>query len=221
MIVVEVLPISMRIIPLERPIWKPQNFCDSLYDILQAHGVDQFVLMGHSYGTFLSAHILRDSKLESRVTSVILLDPITFLLFHPSLVYNFVYRVPGAWRANEWMIWYFTSRDISVAALLQRRFFWSGGVLWRDDGVLRSRRSLILLAGQDQIISSLQVWKYLTGTPISEYDARGGEIPKETVEWTDDELRVILNIKLDHAQILMQPSKYSLIIDYLNHPLIS
>jgi pimeloyl-ACP methyl ester carboxylesterase len=220
MIVVEVLPISMRIIPFTR-IWKPQTFCNSLHEILQAHSIDRFVLMGHSYGTFLSAHILRDPNLESRVSSVVLLDPITFLLFHPSLVYNFVYRVPGAWRANEWMIWYFTSRDISIAALLQRHFFWPGGVLWRDDDVLRSRQTLIVLAGQDQIISSLQVWKYLTGASISEYDAGDEETSKVAIEWTDDKLRVVLNIKLDHAQILTQPSKYSLVIDHLNHPLTS
>lgn len=218
MIVVEVLPISMRILPLKRPDWKPQTFCDSLYDILRAHDIDQFTLVGHSYGTFLSAHILREPNLEPRVSSIVLIDPIPFLLFHPFLVSNVVYRVPGPCRANEWMIWYFTSRDISAAVLLQRHFFWSSGVLWRDDNVFKNRRTLVLLAAQDQLVSSPQVWKYLTGVPMSEYDSGDEEASREVIEWKDGNFKAVLNIKLDHAQILMHPSKYSAIIDHINHP---
>ena len=75
-VIVEVLPISMRIIPLTGPDWRPRDFCDGLHEILRAHSMEQFVLIGHSYGTFLSAHILRDPNLEPRVSSVVLIDPI-------------------------------------------------------------------------------------------------------------------------------------------------
>jgi pimeloyl-ACP methyl ester carboxylesterase len=217
MVIVEVLPISMRIIPLTGLDWRPTDFCDSLHEILRAHNIEQFVLIGHSYGTFLSAHILRDPILEPRVSSVVLIDPIPFLLFQPFLVHNFVYRVPGAWRANEWMIWYFSSRDISVAALLQRHFFWSGGVLWRDDPVLKNRNALVMLGGHDQIIPSFQLWKYLTGSPIPKSGVNRGGASREVIEWTDGNVKIILNTKLDHAQILTRPSKYSPIINHLNH----
>ncbi|KAF8311849.1 hypothetical protein DL93DRAFT_1365536 [Clavulina sp. PMI_390] len=155
---------------------------------------NSITIIGHSFGTFLAGHILRHpafshsfspslppSPLSASATSVIsiskliLLDPIPFLLFHPALVHNFVYRVPGAWKANEWMIWYFTSRDVSVAALLARGFFWAGGVMWKEDilpdgdaevgDVLAKKtdmKTLVVLAGRDQIIATPLVWSYLT-----------------------------------------------------------
>lgn len=54
-IVVELLPISMRMISPDRPGSTPQAFCDDLDAILHAHDIDQFALVGHSFGTFLSA----------------------------------------------------------------------------------------------------------------------------------------------------------------------
>lgn len=161
LIVVEVLPISMRLMSTARSESLPDNFCDNLHTILSHHCINTFNLIGHSYGTFLSAHVLHHADLGHRVRSLVLLDPITFLLFHPFLVYNFVYRTPGPWRANEWMIWYFTSRDIGIAALLARQFFWSDGVLWKDDPVLKSenRQTLIVLGGSDQIIPDSYVSK--------------------------------------------------------------
>jgi hypothetical protein len=39
---------------------------------------------------------------ESIIAPVLLIDPITFLLHHPAVAYNFLYRYPR--HANEWQL---------------------------------------------------------------------------------------------------------------------
>jgi len=53
---IEILPISMRITapPLDR-----DAMCAAITRILNAHGLHRVVLVGHSYGTAVSAHLLR------------------------------------------------------------------------------------------------------------------------------------------------------------------
>ncbi|KDQ50228.1 hypothetical protein JAAARDRAFT_74302 [Jaapia argillacea MUCL 33604] len=133
----EILPISSRITnpPLAR-----QAFLSELRKILDSISFSspssssttsqQYLLISHSYGTFLTSHILH-SPLSSRFPCIILVDPIPFLLHHPSVAYNFVYRVPKT--GPQWQLWYFASRDPDVARAISRWFFWSEGSLWRED----------------------------------------------------------------------------------------
>jgi hypothetical protein len=82
-------------------------------------------------------------------------------------------------RANEWMLWYFTSRDAGIATLIARGFHWVGGVLFWEDmssgggrsggqegGDRNGRKVLVVIGGRDQVIDGWKVWHYLTkGTP--------------------------------------------------------
>jgi len=58
---------------------------------------------------------------SSPIAAALLIDPTPFLLHHPSVAYNFVYRHPR--HANGWQLWYFASRDANVACALSRHFF--------------------------------------------------------------------------------------------------
>jgi pimeloyl-ACP methyl ester carboxylesterase len=53
---VEILPISMHI--TEPPLAR-DAMCDAITRILNAHGLQRIVLVGHSYGTAISAYLLR------------------------------------------------------------------------------------------------------------------------------------------------------------------
>jgi pimeloyl-ACP methyl ester carboxylesterase len=157
---VEILPISMHI--TETPLVR-DAMCDAITRILNAHGLRRIVLAGHSYGTAISAFLLRrqwgsvdrplpaspsqgtnhgtngahdgDGDSDNLIAATLLMDPIPFLLHYPAVAYNFVYREPR--RANEWQLWYFASRDADIARALSRHFFWFESVLFRED-VLRS-----------------------------------------------------------------------------------
>lgn len=179
-IAVELLPISMR---LTHPPLSSRLFLDSLLAILNEHSITTCTLITHSYGSSMSAHIFRSPKLSKRVANAVLVDPVAFLLHEPSVARNFLYRHPNVWRANELQLWYFASRDISVANALSRYFFWSENVLWAedlevsgtpttvedDDEDERSgrvtpseRRVVVVLSERDQILHARRVWGYLT-----------------------------------------------------------
>lgn len=154
-------------------------------DILNHHGLEQVVIVGHSYGTVVAAHILRDPVLSARVKAWLFIDPIPFLLHLPAVAYNFVYRKPKD--ANEWMLWYFTSRDLDIAYVLGRHFFWAQNVLWKED--LEGKRVGVSLSEEDQIVDTPEVWKYLTGQE------------ETSSSWRSDDLEVLFYHCLDHAAV--------------------
>ena len=221
---IEILPISMHITapPLVR-----DAMCAAITRILNAHGLSRVVLAGHSYGTVISAHLLRrqwasvdpptnpsatqtphhtqqhEPTISHHVTvtlndrndgsdliaAVLLMDPVPFLLHYPAVAYNFVYRQPR--HANEWGLWYFSSRDADTARALLRHFFWYECILFREDVLgatsggeytaaeaeaaaagkqgrkkQQRRRSIpvtVSLSGRDQIVDARAVRAYLTG----------------------------------------------------------
>ena len=155
----------------------------ALTRILQHHRIDTFVLAAHSYGTVLSAHILRDPALSPRVRATLLIDPIPFLLYLPPVAYNFVYRTPRS--ASEWQLWYFASRDPDIARALSRHFFWAENVLWKED--LAGKDAAVILCGEDQIVDSAEVHRYLTGADDASF------------RWQSDRLEVLYYPTLDHS----------------------
>lgn len=181
-IAIENLHISMRISP--QPL-KRDLVLQGLTEILDFHHLDQFILVGHSYGTVISAHVLRDPALNARVAGSLLVDPIPFLLHLPSVAYNFVYRKPR--KANEWQLWYFASRDPDIARFLGRHFFWADNILWKED--IKDKHVGVVLSGRDQIVDTHEVWRYLT------------ESEEPTARWSSDKLEVLYYPDLDHSQV--------------------
>lgn len=207
----EILPLSMRItgsMPSE------EQFIKQLTQILALHEIFQFVLVSHSYGSVLTTHILR-SSLAPRVASMVLIDPVTLLLHLGDVAYNFVYREPKT--ANQWQLWYFASRDIGVSHTLSRCFFWSANILWKED--LEGRKVAVVLSGEDQIVNTREVWRYLT---TDQRDGEPTEIWRDPKVWmtptgihsmvsrTDSFkgcLTVLWYPDLDHAHIFDTPER--------------
>ncbi|KAI0341006.1 alpha/beta-hydrolase [Trametopsis cervina] len=187
-IAVENYPISMRISP---PPLSRTEMLEALHIVLSTHGFDKYVVCGHSYGTVVAAHMLRDPMTSQHVAGLVLVDPIPFLLHLPSVAYNFVYRVPRT--ANEWQLWYFASRDPDIARALSRHFFWAENVLWKDD--LKEQRVGVVLSGKDQIVDAEEVRRYLTEE----------ETPNETWRSADGRMEVLWYPHLDHAQVFDHP----------------
>ncbi|KAI0748753.1 Alpha/Beta hydrolase protein, partial [Daedaleopsis nitida] len=181
-IALENLSISMRISP--PPPSRPTMLA-AIAALLNAHSISRVVVVSHSYGTVIAAHMLRDPDLSERVIAWLFVDPIPFLLHLPAVAYNFVYRQPRA--ANEWQLWYFASRDPDIARALARHFFWSENILWKED--LAGKDVAVVLSGLDQIVDAKEVWQYLTDedTPVP--------------RWKNGQLKVLYYPNLDHAQV--------------------
>ena len=241
---VEILPISMHITasPLARDAMSA-----AIMRILDAHGLHRIVLVGHSYGTVVAAHLLQrqqatttddtapqDASQEENhmtvgdataltiakepvIAAALLVDPIPFLLHHPAVAYNFVYRYPR--HADEWQLWYFASRDADIARALGRHFFWFENVLFREDvmgaGPAAGEKKphvAVSLAGRDQIVDAHAVWGYLTdGERRVDSDS-----PGSPTRWARDGLEVLYFPKLDHATVFDKRGDRAALLEVLS-----
>ncbi|KAM3416410.1 hypothetical protein BST61_g8007 [Cercospora zeina] len=173
----EVLQISSR---LTESIPARAEFLAQLTTVINHHfGEGRFVLGAHSYGTVLSAQILRDKHLCTRISGTLLVDPVTCMLHMPDVAYNFTCRPPV--RAPEWLLWYFASKDPQIAHTLGRHFFWTENVLWRDqiDHLIENHgmRFTASISSDDLILNANAVRAYLeNGTksdPVITKDEEG------------------------------------------------
>lgn len=190
-IVVEIMSISFR---LTTPPLTSQEFCRDMRLILAKHGWDKFVLASHSYGSVLSSQMLHDPKLLPMIGPILLIDPVCFLLNIPDVASNFTVRQPQT--AAEYQLWYFGSKDISVAWTLARHFFWTELILWKED--LRNHSVTVSLAGRDLIVDTRIVRDYLSS-------------PGNTTEST----KVLWFDQLDHAQVFDKRQTRKVLLDVL------
>jgi pimeloyl-ACP methyl ester carboxylesterase len=193
---IEFLSISMRI---TSPPLSSKAICAAICQLLDDLGLDRVVVVSHSYGTVVTAQMLH-SRLSPRIAAILFVDPIPFLLHLPDVAYNFVYR--QARSANEWQLWYFTSRDPDISRTLSRHFFWSENVLWKEE--LVGRPVAIWLSGRDQVVNSGQVRKYLTDEDIA------------AESWAKNGLEVHFDSDLDHATVFDTKTRRKRLLDVLD-----
>ena len=203
-IALEIMPVSFR---LTHSALSKEEMCKEINTILDHHGWDKCVLLGHSYGTVIATHVLHNKVLQPKISSVLLIDPVCFLLHNPDVAYNFTVRKPT--HANEWQLWYFASQDPGVAHTLGRRFFWSENVLWLDDllPLMESTgmKVTVSLAGRDLIVDTEAVGRYLVSAKPTKYGTFEEDWKHQ--EWKGEGLEVIWNEDRDHAQVFDSKAK--------------
>ncbi|KAI0410128.1 hypothetical protein F4802DRAFT_15583 [Xylaria palmicola] len=175
-IALEYLPVSTRL--ASEPMSQAM-FLSQITLLLDAHGWNQFTVVGHSYGTVLATHMLKSPSLSPRIRSIVLVDPVCILLHLPDVAYNFTRRKPR--RANEYLLWYFASMDLGVAHCLGRHLFWKDIIAWKEDlvqiagvpsadgsmnstarpGEMGVRKVVVCLAERDLIVDTPTVRQYL------------------------------------------------------------
>lgn len=195
-IAIEILPISSRL--TSTPLSKTE-FLHQMTRILDSHDWSTFAVASHSYGSVMISQMLRCTELQRRITSAILIDPVTIMLHLPSVAYNFTRRRPK--KANEWQLWYYASTDLGVAHCLGRHFFWRENIIWKEEllpqrgnGSERAPRVAVCLAGKDLIIDAAAVEHYL----VEQMVARPGEDGSDHTP----NVEVVVFPRLDHAQAL-------------------
>jgi pimeloyl-ACP methyl ester carboxylesterase len=123
-IALEVMPISSRI---THPALEKDVMIMEIMGILQYHGWCKFVLVSHSYGSIIAAHLLKSDQIAALIGPTVFIDPVSFLLHLPDVAYNFIARRPA--RANEYQLWYFGTKDLGVAHTLAKRFSWTDNII--------------------------------------------------------------------------------------------
>lgn len=153
-IAVEIMSVSFRI---THTALRRDEMCDEIQAILRHHHLDKPIIVSHSYGTVIATHLLKSPKMANSIGPIVLIDPISILLHHPDVAYNFTRRKPR--QANEHQLHYFASMDMGVSHSLSRCFFWSENVLWKHD--IGNHSITVSLAERDLIVDTKAVGSYL------------------------------------------------------------
>ncbi|KAF3346057.1 hypothetical protein VdG2_05782 [Verticillium dahliae VDG2] len=190
-IALEIMPISSRI---TGGALLKDDMSEEVRRILEAHGWERFVLVSHSYGSVVTTHLLHSPQVREKISSMMFIDPVSFLLHLPDVAYNFTHRKPT--HANEYLLSYFGAKDIGVSHTLYRRFFWADNVLWKED--IQKYRVTVALSGRDAIVDTERVRAYLSGAKDWRPEAKDWE----GGVWSGDLLDVLWFPELDHGQPL-------------------
>ncbi|KAK8110178.1 uncharacterized protein PG998_006635 [Apiospora kogelbergensis] len=153
-VAVEILPASNRICPEAVP---PAAFARAVAQIVQQQGMDDFVLVGHSYGTFMARPLLEHPEVGPRINSLVLCDPVAVLLHLPDVAYNITRRRGRV--TPEIEIDFGAGRDPMIAYTVCRRFHWPEHILFRED--LAGRRTTAVVAGRDCVLNGPAVASYM------------------------------------------------------------
>ena len=120
------------------------------------------------------------------VESMVLIDPVVFLLCHPDVAFNFVYRKPQL--LSEWAIHLYVATELAVARMLHRHFVWTDNIVWAEQ---LPAPTLVVLSEADAIVPSPAVHTYL----MSAIATKTARVP----------LDVWLIPNTGHAGFLLQP----------------
>ena len=210
-IALEIMPVSSRI---THSALDKDSMTQEILKIVKHHSWTKFVLVSHSYGSIIAAHLFKSAVTSSYVGPAVFIDPISFLLHLPDVTYNFTSRQPV--RANEYQLWYFGSKDLGVAHTLARRFAWNENIIWKEDLGLNENNNqggrdvTVALGGKDLIVDAEAVGQYLMSflsegilTASKEVVSTGSET-RETQNawkrkpWVGSGLEVLWYQKLDH-----------------------
>ncbi|CAK4030543.1 Hypothetical predicted protein [Lecanosticta acicola] len=205
----ELMPICFRI---THPMPSKDNLCAEILQILRYHNITSFVLATHSYGSVITTHMLSNPTLQPKISSILLIDPVTFLLHTPDVAYNFTTRKPK--EANEWQLWYFASKDPGVAHTLGRHFHWAQNALWLEEELVplvrQGLRVTVILSGRDLIVDAEAVGRHLAsgaskaGRGTMSDDRSDGW---KNEPWQGEGLELLWFEDTDHAQVFDSKTK--------------
>jgi hypothetical protein len=106
-------------------------------------------LAGHSFGSVPLTWLLH-SRLQSRIRSVLLIDPVTILLSEPDVMINFLYSTSVS------KIRMLASSELGIQVYLRRHFAWYNAELWLQDVPAHVKLG-VALSEHDEILNAPKV----------------------------------------------------------------
>jgi len=159
MLLIELPHISMQ---MESHVPNAQQTVDAIQSIILRHGFNKARIVAHSYGTYVTAWVMKQRP--AIVSGVILIDPVCLLTFIPKCAFSFLYKQPKT--AEDHLISFFVSKELHIAHVLSRHFWWWENNLWVED---IHCPITVFLSGRDSIVPSSPIQRYLTKHRIDSY----------------------------------------------------
>lgn len=126
--------------------------------VLQGLGSSQAQFVAHSLGCFVLAAV--QLYQPGLVAGAVLVDPVCFKLWEPSVMRNFCYRVPRT--PMQILMHYHITHELTISHYFHRHFLWTDCVMFAHN---MPARSCVVLSELDEIIDTAGVQRYLQGHP--------------------------------------------------------
>ena len=126
----------------------PEQFASQYCAILDAHGLESAVVVGHSLGTAYVNYLRRHAP--QRVGAVALIDPICCMLHQAAITRAFVYKPVGS-SARVAAEEYYVRRELFTSNVISRHMRWHEAALWPSE-CNPATPTLIVLSGEDSIV---------------------------------------------------------------------
>ncbi|CAI5510191.1 unnamed protein product [Closterium sp. Naga37s-1] len=182
---------------------------DALVETLCKHGYKRVAYVGHSYSTFIAATLLRRHR--SMIAAMSIIDPVCLLLCLPKVLHTFVYSLPGGDHLAAWIgesvRWVLCSRELQVARSICRGFSWQEYLVWGDE---LPPASLVMLAGDDQLVPSPQVQSHLARHNVNVIYNDGFQ-HAEYLTRPDVQHKFVMAFAATCAKMQLKPSIYSVL----------
>jgi len=130
-----------------------------LSDIFAIEQIPSACFVGQSFGTAVVAWVLKNSP--SLVSSVVLIDPIVFLLCESTVVRSFFHRTPT--NLMEMVVSSFAT-ELYVSNTMARELSWSHSILFAEDHPQNQHPNVVILSAKDHLVPTNQVRSYLETT---------------------------------------------------------
>lgn len=147
---------AVRCISLCFSMPTPQQFADTVKDILCSHNIERVSVIGHSFGSISSNWLI--SRHPHLVSHLTMIDPVSLLLGFPDVAYSFVYRPPR--NIVQWIIYIMASKELTISHMLYRQFWWYQNNMWLED-IPDHIGVVIGLATDDQITEPYVLEEYV------------------------------------------------------------
>lgn len=203
---IELLPVSSHVTTSMPP---SIDLIDALVKIVAQQNLQDFVFVGHSYGTFFTSLFLRSPYLAARTHSIVMIDPVALLLHCPHVAYNFTKRKPE--EANEWQLYWAVQTDPDIAFTIGRRFCWREHVVWKED--LAGRKTTVIVGGRDNLVDPEAIASYITRGDWEWTDADTFAWQESPKYWKgEDPLELVWLEGYDHGQSFLSPKMLPTIV---------
>ncbi|KAG5192759.1 hypothetical protein JKP88DRAFT_274703 [Tribonema minus] len=126
---------------------------------IQRHGFGPSRWIGHSLGTCLVGAFLKAKP--HLVHSVVLIDPVCFLLWEVDILENFCYRQPST--AMQDIIHYHMSQELFISHFFHRHFWWYESVLFASD-IPTAMSADVFISEIDEISRASAIVPYLAAS---------------------------------------------------------
>lgn len=155
LIVLEIPSVSLHIAPNVPTI---DQHVDAINDILDEHGFEKAVFVGHSFGSSIVSWVVQNTP--ERVAGSVFMDPVVFMLHLTDILKNWTYEEPVN-TVNLEGLMDIVKTELFASYTVQRHFCWHRNILFANELQKSGSDSLVILSGADRIVPSSAVRDHL------------------------------------------------------------